>query len=83
MCEYSKPCAESGEEPGVTFGRNPAVGHTRSRQRFGVRRSSGAFERPQAREKLQRTGALQDADASLHPPKIVENGFDGITPAET
>jgi len=33
-------------------------------ERPGVRRSSGAFERPPASEKLQRAGALQDAAAS-------------------
>jgi hypothetical protein len=53
MCEYSKPCAESVEVAGVTFGRNTGVGHTRTRQRPGVRRSSGAFERPQARGNLK------------------------------
>jgi glycosyltransferase involved in cell wall biosynthesis len=35
----------------------------RARQRPGVRRPSGAFERPPACEKLQRAGALQDAHA--------------------
>jgi aminoglycoside phosphotransferase (APT) family kinase protein len=34
-----------------------------SRERFGVRRPSGAFDRPSACEKLQRAGALQDAVA--------------------
>ncbi len=34
-----------------------------SRQRRGVRRSSGAFERPADSEKLQKAGALQDAPA--------------------
>ena len=33
------------------------------RERFGVRRTSGAFESPSACEKLQRAGALQDAVA--------------------
>ena len=37
----------------------------RARQRFGVRRSSGAFERPPACEKLQSAGALQDARAKI------------------
>jgi hypothetical protein len=35
------------------------------RQRPGVRRASGAFERLAASEKLQRTGALQNAVALL------------------
>jgi hypothetical protein len=34
-----------------------------SRQRSGVRRASGAFERPSDSAKLQRAGALQDAPA--------------------
>jgi hypothetical protein len=34
-----------------------------SRQRLGVRQSSGAFERPLDSEKLQRAGALQNAAA--------------------
>ena len=34
-----------------------------SRERLGVRRSSGAFERVSDSEKLQRAGALQDAPA--------------------
>jgi len=38
---------------------------TVSRQRPGVRQSSGAFERPSASEKLQRAGALQNAAAPI------------------
>jgi DNA polymerase III alpha subunit len=38
---------------------------TASRQRPGVRQSSGAFERPSACAKLQRAGALQNAPALI------------------
>ncbi|MFN0076978.1 MAG: DEAD/DEAH box helicase [Prosthecobacter sp.] len=47
-----------------------------SRQRPGVRRSSGAFESPQDSAKLQRTGALQDAVAPallVVPASLVGN----------
>jgi non-specific serine/threonine protein kinase len=50
--------------------------HHNSRQRPGVRRSSGAFERPQDSEKLQRAGALQNADAPallVVPASLVGN----------
>jgi type I restriction enzyme S subunit len=56
-------------------------------ERPGVRRSSGAFERPPACEKLQRAGALQDAGASSLPPiwkwtrlKFVAGIGNGSTP---
>ena len=39
------------------------VALTESRQRFGVRRASGAFECPPDSAELQRAGALQDAPA--------------------
>ena len=41
-----------------------------SRERPGVRRTSGAFERSQACEKLQRAGALQNAGARFVSPTI-------------
>jgi len=50
--------------------------HHNSRQRPGVRRSSGAFERPQDSEKLQRAGALQNAHAPallVVPASLVGN----------
>ena len=50
--------------------------HHNSRQRPGVRRSSGAFERPQDSEKLQRAGALQNAEAPallVVPASLVGN----------
>jgi hypothetical protein len=49
-----------------------------SRQRLGLRRASGAFERLVACEKLQRFGALQDATASQFMPFPSEDdGGDG------
>ncbi len=42
-----------------------------SRQRPGVRRSSGAFEGPLVREKLERAGALQDAVAPKRKPRAL------------
>lgn len=38
-----------------------------ARQRPGVRRSSGAFERPSAYAQLQGAGALQNATATALP----------------
>ncbi|MBL9182709.1 MAG: DEAD/DEAH box helicase [Verrucomicrobiaceae bacterium] len=50
--------------------------HHNSRQRPGVRRSSGAFEHPSDSEKLQRAGALQNAAAPtllIVPASLIGN----------
>ena len=50
--------------------------HYNSRQRPGVRRASGAFESSQDSEKLQRAGALQNADAPallIVPASLIGN----------
>jgi non-specific serine/threonine protein kinase len=52
------------------------LAHRNSRQRPGVRRSSGAFARPPDSEKLQRAGALQNADAPallIVPASLIGN----------
>ena len=66
------PARESGVAPRLAA-RTPrrfalawAQGLPAARQRFGVLQPSGAFRRPKDVRKRRRTGALQDAAASLH-----------------
>ena len=57
--------------------RTLAAALAESRQRSGVRRSSGAFERPQASAKLQRAGALQNAHALFSATRNEPVAFHG------
>ena len=59
--------------------RHHAVGRMRARQRPGVLHPCGALRRPSDSRKRQRTGALQDAAASLHP-LVFANSVENLLP---